>query len=55
MGYTWTINIINFEHIGYSLLAIFTLSTVEGYPDYMGLNMDANDAEYVNSIIISFS
>ena len=47
MGYAWFIEVVNFDQIGYAMFSIFTLATVEGYPDYMALNMDANDADTV--------
>ena len=43
LGYNWQTQTINFDTVGYGLLSLFVLSTVEGYPDYMALNMDAAD------------
>lgn len=40
--------VINYDNIGYGLLSVFVLSTIEGYPDYMALSSDAADEDTVN-------
>lgn len=52
-GQTWSTFNPNFDNIVNAMIAVFILSTQEGWPNIMYFAMDGNYAEYVKMTFLS--